>query len=171
MISGGSQMLLSLCRDSSLFATAFQDNSVVWRQIQVARASTLRRPWSRLSRQRQNDPVRALRSATATLGLGSLIRWHALAGQLVVYFVTGPMVGDRRSPGRHCWRRVSLPLPPTIPCRFFLVLVNSFRVRQSCASRRVQFLKSCVFTTLRRPLWPAVRDAVRTVYEDRCSRS
>ena len=33
------------------------------------------------------------------LGLGSFIRSHASAGHLVVYFVTGQMVGDRRSPG------------------------------------------------------------------------
>ena len=80
-----------------------------------------------------------------------------LAGHLVVHFVTGPIVGDRRFPGRQCWGRKILPLPPTIPCRtrrlaqFFQIIVNSMRVRQSCASRRVQFPKSCVCTTLRRP--------------------
>ena len=53
---------------------------------------------SRLSRQRQNDPVRALRSATVTLGHGSLHRKPRVGGR-VVHFVTGPMVGDRRFPG------------------------------------------------------------------------
>ena len=44
--------------------------------------STLRRPWSRLSRHRQNGPVRALRSATATLGLGSLHQKPRVGGTL-----------------------------------------------------------------------------------------
>ena len=37
--------------------------------LNQSQLSFLRRPRSRLSRQRQNDPERALRSATATLGL------------------------------------------------------------------------------------------------------
>ena len=41
------------------------------------------------------------------------IRSHESAGHVVVFVVTGQMVGDRRSPGRQYWGRDHQPLPPT----------------------------------------------------------
>ena len=49
------------------------------------------------------------------------IRSHESAGHLVVYFVTGPMVGDRRFPGAilsgseflYLFRQPSVSVPPT----------------------------------------------------------
>ena len=61
-------------------------------------SSTLRRFCSRLSRQRQNDPVRVLKSATATLGLWFPASEATSAGHLVVSFVKGLMVSERRFP-------------------------------------------------------------------------
>ena len=62
--------------------------------------STLQRPRSRLSRHRQNDPVRAFGDRQRQLWDSVLcIKIHASTGHLVVHFVTCLIVGDRRFPG------------------------------------------------------------------------
>ena len=112
-----------------------------------------------MSRHRQNDPERALRSATA--------RSHASAGHWVVHFVTGLMVGDRRSPRRQCWGRVCLPLPSTIQCRFrglvqnfvMPLCVDDVRDGRPRTSRRIQCLGAWFFVDVAASQWPAVAAA------------
>ena len=107
------------------------------------------------------------------------IRSHASAGHLVVHFVTGQMVGDRRSPGATILgERVFLLLPSTIPCRFRRQVahiampsgVDSVRDGRSCTFGRVHFpvcslrgvfVASCCgsskrASTQRRGCWSAV---------------
>ena len=69
------------------------------------------------------------------------------AGHMVVCFVTGQMVGDRRSPGATILGRVFLLLPSTIPRRsrrqvVYIVVpsgVDSVRDGRSCKFGRVHF--------------------------------
>ena len=53
------------------------------------------------------------------------IRSHKSAGQFIVNFVTGLMVGDRRFLGATVLGGGSLLLPPTIPCQSRRLVQNN----------------------------------------------
>ena len=101
-----------------------------------------RRCGDRLSRQQQNDPVRALRLATATLGLGSLHQKPRVCG------APGGALRD----GSDCWRppvpRAAMlgPKNSTSSANHPEPTENGFAspVRpDGCNSRRVAFVRRC----------------------------